>query len=332
MGLNQTQLDQLGRQLDNNPLEVLILSAEQANLLAADHATSHWSPTQAPSLCVRDDITQASGLLDSIRPHYNDSLHEFVNTAWGMPALLGSHDAVNFARFVRDMGGLNTRVRYVNHNGRQYVVLSGYPGLRRILTGTRYSVTNTRLIEMGIGRYGIRGSSLSGFKLSCYFAVGVEFLEWFFNSEVNMLDLLGGIGVELVKAGIASAVGYAVAVAAGSILGFAAAPVIAGALLVFIVGVGLNWLDKRYGIKQRVQDSLNYATDNASMIAERFQELDSRKIRSYVEHTFGEVVDAAVDYATQETKSWILRRLPSGTLPEPPYRLPNLDILKFPKL
>lgn len=327
MGLNQAQLDQLGRQLDNdsNALEILVLSAQEAEELTRDNhpyrlLTNGEFPLEASG---------TSGLLDPLGSYYNNSLHGFVNTSWGMPALLSAYDAAKFARFVRDMGGARTRIRYVSYNGGQYVVLSGYPGLRRRLTGTRYSVTSARLIQMGIGRYGIRGSSLSGFRLSCFVGVGAEFLEYLFNSQTTMLDLLGGIGVELVKAGIASAVGYAAAATAGTFLATAAIPIGVGAVVVLVVGIGLNVLDNRYDIKQHVKDSLHYAVDMKATLTERFQKLDSSKVKAHVERAIGEIIDAAVDQVANETKAWILRQLPSGLVPGVPFRLPSLNNFKL---
>lgn len=82
-------------------------------------------------------------------------------------------------------------------------------------------------------------------------AVGIEVAEWAFNDEAVLTDLFGDIGVELVKAGIATTVGYAAGVFAGTLITAAAAPVAAGAIFVFIVGYGLNAIDNHYGIKTR---------------------------------------------------------------------------------
>jgi len=54
-----------------------------------------------------------------------------------------------------------------------------------------------------------------GFKPCCYVAVGIEVAEWVFSDKHVMSDVFGGIGVELIKAGIASALGYAAAMAVG---------------------------------------------------------------------------------------------------------------------
>ncbi|GLU41096.1 hypothetical protein [Pseudomonas sp. NBRC 100443] len=79
MGLNQAQLDQLGRQLDNdsNALEILVLSAQEAEELTRDNPpyrllTNGEFPLEASG---------TSGLLDPLGSYYNNSLHGFVNSA-----------------------------------------------------------------------------------------------------------------------------------------------------------------------------------------------------------------------------------------------------------
>ncbi|WP_244858281.1 hypothetical protein [Pseudomonas sp. PP3] len=167
---------------------------------------------------------------------YNATVHSFVNTNWGVPAALGAYDAYNVGRLLSDIGGIGTKIRVLIKNGKRYVVLTGYPGLRNRLKGTRYGIRNAQLVEVGIGKYGIRGSSVKGFKLTCYVAVGIELLEWVFNDEAVLSDLFAGVGVELIKAGIATAIGYAAAMAAGALFTAAAFPVAVGAVVVFGIG------------------------------------------------------------------------------------------------
>jgi hypothetical protein len=40
-------------------------------------------------------------------------------------------------------------------NGRQYIILTGYAGLRKYLPGTIYTVSNRKIIQMAIGEMGI---------------------------------------------------------------------------------------------------------------------------------------------------------------------------------
>jgi len=146
-----------------------------------------------------------------------------------------------------------------------------------------------------------------------------------------MSDLFGGIGVELIKAGIASALGYAAALAAGALFTAAAAPVIAGALVVFAVGLGLNALDNHFGIKNAVKAGLRYAVDHIEAIHKTITEIKPADLRRYAEETATNIAGRIADELYDEAKSWIIRKVrPDGIdLPNWPSapRLPSMPSL-----
>lgn len=251
---------------------------------------------------------------------------------------MAAWDLKNTAVFVRDMNGLGTKVRYMVRNGKTYVVLSGYPGLRKTLNAPRYGIQNAKLVSMGIGKYGVRGSSIKALKWSCYVAVAIEVAEWVFADEHVMSDLVGGIGVELVKAGIASAVGYAVAMAVGSMATFAAAPVILAAAVVFVVGVGLNELDLHYGIKSSVKAGLRYAVDQIEYLHQQATQISAEDLKKYAQEKVSNLASEVADSLYNEAKRWALKKLNPGdlnlpgwpTVPELP-SLPSLPTFNLPK-
>lgn len=85
---------------------------------------------------------------------YNGIPHTVVNTNCGVPAGMALIDIKNISILLRDIGGFGTEARISVHNGKQYLIITGYPGLRRKLKGTRYGVRNAQLLELGIGKYG----------------------------------------------------------------------------------------------------------------------------------------------------------------------------------
>ncbi|WP_225934153.1 hypothetical protein [Pseudomonas azerbaijanoccidentalis] len=273
------------------------------------------------------------GLWGNTQSIYNATVHSFVNTNWGVPAALGAYDAYNVGRLLSDIGGIGTKIRVLIKNGKQYVVLTGYPGLRNRLKGTRYGIRNAQLVEVGIGKYGIRGSSVKGFKLSCYVAVGIEVLEWVFNDEAVLSDLFAGVGVELIKAGIATAIGYAAAMAAGALFTAAAFPVAVGAVVVFGIGIGLNVLDNQYGIKNSVKSGMRYALHNIEQLHEKATRISIKDLQIYTEKVATSVIGELIDQAYDETKSWIVRKIQPNDLPLPSWpkapELPNISKLKF---
>jgi len=334
MSLSNSQLSQLDRELDHNQREMVVMPMDDFGAQSVGFDTSS-STTQAPQVCSRTQANMLSGVQNGTQSLYNATVHPFVNTNWGVPSALGAYDAYNVTKLVRDIGGLGTKARISTHNGRQYLIITGYPGLRNKLRGTRYGLRNAQLVDIGIGKYGIRGSSITGFKLSCYVAVGVEVLEWFFNDEAMMTDLFAGVGVELIKAGIASAIGDAAAVAAGAFFTAAAAPAIAGAIIVLAIGIGLNAIDNHYGIKNSVKAGMRYAVDHVNYIQEKITKISAKNLQNYAEEVTVNVATEITEALYKEAKSWVIRKvnpsefnLPSW--PEAP-KLPKLPGFTLPK-
>lgn len=334
MSLSDTQLNKLDQDMDNNQQEMVVLSMEHSYALIAEYNTSFGAGTQPQLSCARTQPGMLGGLWGGTQSIYNATIHPAVNTTWATSTALGAYDTYNITRLLRDIGGLGTKIRISVKNGKQFVILTGYPGLRRRLSGTRYGVRHAKLVEMGIGKYGIRGTSVVGFKISCYVAVGIEVLEWIFNDEAIMSDLFAGVGVELIKAGIATAIGYAAAMAAGALLTAAAAPVIAGAIIVFSVGIGLNILDVKYNIKNSVKAGMRYAVENIQTLHKQATKISAQDLKLYTENITTHVVQGILDQAYDETKSWILRKIQPGELPQPNRpktpRAPNLSDFKLP--
>ncbi|MNJ30345.1 hypothetical protein D3C77_249430 [compost metagenome] len=333
MSLSNSQLSQLDRELDHNQREMVVISADEASALLAEN--NALASTQAPQVDPRTQPSMLDGLRSAIQPSYNASVHLFVNTNWGVPALFAANDIRNIRKLLQDIGGFGTKIRISTFKGREYLVLTGYPGLRRKLLGTRYGIRNAQLIQVGIGKYGIRGSSISGFKISCYAAIGIEGLEWFFNDESVMTDLFAGVGVELIKAGIASAIGYAAAVVAGTLITTAALPVVFGAIAVFAVGYGLNALDNHYGIKNSVKAGMRYAVDHIAYLHEKATQITLNDLKQYSEETATDLAAIIADEIYNEAKSWVLRKVQPGELfpsswPQAP-KLPRLLDLNLPK-
>ncbi|QJI45465.1 hypothetical protein HKK52_32390 [Pseudomonas sp. ADAK2] len=335
MSLSDTQLDQLDRAMDSNQREMVVLSMDDANALIAERNTSSGIGTQPSQVCARTQPGMLDGLRGNTQSIYNSTVHSFVNTNWGVPSALGAYDAYNISRLLNDIGGFGTKIRISIKNGKQYVILTGHPGLRQRLKGTRYGIRNAQLVDVGIGKYGIRGSSITGFKLSCYVAVGIEVLEWIFNDEAVLADLFAGVGVELIKAGIASAIGYAIALAIGTIVTTAAIPVIFGAVIVFAVGFALNIIDNKYNIKNSVKAGMRYAVENIKYLSEQATRISAKDLQAYSEKVAVSIIQNLIDEAYDETKSWIIKKIQPGDIPFRSWpsapELPNFTNFKFPK-
>lgn len=334
MFVSKIMLDQLEHDMEKNNREMVIMPLENLRI-DARQASLTQAATQPQQACTLNQRYWLDCAWSGMKSTYNGIPHTVVNTNYGVPAGMALIDIKNISILLRDIGGFGTEARISVRNGKQYLIITGYPGLRRKLKGTRYGVRNAQLLELGIGKYGIRGSSISGFKLSCWVAVGIEVAEWVFSDERVMTDLFGGIGVELIKAGIATAVGYAAAVAVGTFAAAAAAPVVAAAIFVFIAGFGLNAIDNHYGIKTAVKESLRYAVAHLESIKEQITRIDTHEIREEIEKTVADTAAQTAEYLYDEAKTWVFKKIQPGELKLPRLpsvgNLPNLDNLKLPK-
>ena len=91
-----------------------------------------------------------------------------------------------------------------------------------------------------------------------------------------MYDLVGAIGVEAVKGGLAVAAGVLIAKGTFGLLTFfgvvtatATAPIIVIAVLVLAAGIGLNRLDNTYQIKDAVIAGLKTLPDTLNELGKR---------------------------------------------------------------
>lgn len=320
------ELQQLDRDLDDLHREMIVMRREEfeRDFLQRYHSNSLMCQQEEVKSPTSDPFGDIWGRTRSV---YMGTPHDLVNTNWGVPTALAAWDVKNISALIRDIGW-GTKLRHSVHQGRQYIILTGYPGLRRKLKGTRYGLTSTKLIEVGIGKYGIRGSSIKGLKISCHVAAGIEISEWIFGDEKIMTDLLGGIGVELIKAGIAAAVGFAVTAIIGTFVSAAALPIAIGAITVLVVGIGLNALDSHFKIKSSIKSGLRYAAANIESIHQTFSEIRQEHLQNYAEKKILDVGDQIIEGIYQEAKSWIIHQINHGQ-PFKPYwpeapRLPSL--------
>lgn len=145
-------------------------------------------------------------------------------------------------------------------NGKAYIKITGYAGLRRILTGTRYGATNPQMLEMAIGMRGFGTALIKGMKFCIYASLALRGVELIFKSDYHLVDFLVDIPMDIAKI-IVSSVAIGIV---GGVMTFFSFPVviIAG----FIIGIGiilnnqLNHLDNEMGLstdlKNKIRDAI----------------------------------------------------------------------------
>jgi hypothetical protein len=132
-----------------------------------------------------------------------------------------------------------------------------------LLQGTRFLAANPRMVQMGLGTSSLQNVAKGGFLLVV--GAGIETLDFIFNDEKTMHDLVGGIGVEAVKAGLATMIGLSASMAVANLLTIVITPLVILADLVLLTSLALNFADDHWNIKENVIKALKKHTTTRRM-------------------------------------------------------------------
>lgn len=141
--------------------------------------------------------------------------------------------------------------------GKSYIKITGYPGLRRILTGTRYAASNPQMLEMAIGQRGIGYSLVNGTRYCIYASLAWRAIELIFKSDYYLTDFLVDMGMDVAKILVSSVV---IGVVAGGVAVFIGAPIIlfTGGVIALgiLLNIKLNDLDKNLELSQTLKNKI----------------------------------------------------------------------------
>lgn len=126
-------------------------------------------------------------------------------------------DAVTMAKLIGDLGGAGARVYIKTYGGKPHIVLKGHPGLRTVLTGTKYGIKNPKVITMGLGKAGAIQAAKSGGILSVILLSAYRIADYVLTDEATLSQLIGSLATDVVKVGIATGASIA---AASALAGF----------------------------------------------------------------------------------------------------------------
>ncbi|WP_395301865.1 PAAR domain-containing protein [Enterobacter mori] len=160
-------------------------------------------------------------------------------------------DVVTTSILVGQLGSFGIKATvYVNHKGTELIKISGYPGVRKILNAPVFSAKNPKVVDIGIGKYGLKKSIIEGARLTFYVAAAYRTIDYIMNDETSFAEFIGSLATDAVKIGIASAVVWGV----GLVL---VTPwIVANLAIVVVVGgvaaITLNVLDEKFGATDKV--------------------------------------------------------------------------------
>ncbi len=166
---------------------------------------------------------------------------------------------------------------YLNKAGTEMIKLSGYAGIRKVLNAPSFSAVNPKIVQVGIGKYGLANSIKNGAVLTFYVAAAYRIVDYILTDEQRLSEFIGSMATDVVKIGIASTIAWRV----GTVL--VTSFVVANLGIVIVAGLAvsvlLNYLDNKYGITNQVieylEKSQQEVVDKARDIEDGFWDLGS---------------------------------------------------------
>lgn len=304
MSLTEDQVDRVGREMSANTEYVTILTRAQFDeLVCRPQADHQMLPQEHPLGAQQATLPTWPGLRDAA---YENVIHPYLGNPASVPLGMGAKDLYfDVWRRGRQMNGVfRTRFYEKTYNGTKYIILKGRQNQRSILRGTRYRADNATILDIGIGSKALAKNMVAGLKVGIGVGVAMEVVEWIFNDEYTASDLLGGIGTELVKAGVGTAIGGLGAIAAGMMLGSLVFAPIAGFIIVgALAGYALNEIDLNFDIKKKVQAATAAGLDWLELHSGEIGQWTEARyddLRTYVNSSveeFKQLLDRQIDIA-----------------------------------
>jgi hypothetical protein len=283
--LSAQEKQQLKQQIQSNQHEIFVVSMEEMNA-----------------------IVRASP--KATLPHVKNTWQKLKGKAEiGASYYASADDLRTFSKLVGDLGGVAVTAYVKTYGGKPHIILKGNPGLRRVLTGTKYGIKNPKVITMGLGKAGAIHAAKSGGILSIVLLSTYRIADYFLTDEATLNQLIGSLATDVIKVGIATGASIAAAVALGG-FSIAVGPIFA----VVVVGVGVSWAlgaaDEHFGITDRVIDGLDEL--EASIKAEITDK--RKKMVTAASDALDSVIDYTLDSARQIiitiTQNYLRKYLP----------------------
>lgn len=197
-------------------------------------------------------------------------------------------DVSSGAELLRELG-LKGRYYTKEINGRTYVILRGYAGLRKVLSASRYLPTNPKAIAYGLTRAAAAMDSGLNVVITIVVLVPLEIIRYLMG-EQTISEVFGNILTGTMVAALASAAAFGIA----SIPALAAAPAVVVVVGTIVVGLLVGWSLNRLADALNVSGLISMALDRA---VQRLAEEAARKAR-------GQYILGQFDHSLPADSGW----------------------------
>jgi len=160
-------------------------------------------------------------------------------------------DVVTTSMIISKLGSFGIQATvYLNHKGTELIKLTGYPGIRKVLNAPVFALKNPKVVDLGIGKYGLGKSIVEGARLTFYVAAAYRTLDFILNDKTHLAQFIGSLATDVVKIGIASAISWGVGVVV--VTPFVAFNLVIVVAVGFVAAWGLAKLDDKFGVTDKI--------------------------------------------------------------------------------
>ena len=210
----------------------------------------------------------------------------------------------------KDFGSLwKARVYFKPGKNGDLVIIKGWPNAREVLNGTRYKVSNPKVLELQIGKPGVQAAAKESARFGVYLVVAVDLLK--FSHTHDLANLLGSLTVDIPSVVIASAIGgWMGGLAAGAAVvgSFAFGPMLVAFGVGVIAGYALYRLDEAFGLTEKVTKVYAKALSELQQLWKRFGASAEQKFKlfenSRVVRYLGRGADDLEDWLSKQAQ-WL---------------------------
>lgn len=244
----------------------------------------------------------------------NNSWQKLKNKAEiGASYYASADDLRTLSKLVGDLGGFATKAYVKTYGGKPHIILKGYPGLRKVLTGTKYGIKNPKVITMGLGKSGAIHAAKSGGILSVVLLSAYRVADYFLSDRSTMTQLLGSLATDIVKVGIATGASIVAASVVSAAFSVAIGPIAAVVIVGVFTSMALGALDEHYGITEKVIAGLDEIANDINTYIER----KKRNIQNNIADVVADVIDTGTETAKNAVVNTAKRTLERFLSPVP---------------
>ncbi len=189
------------------------------------------------------------------------------------------------------------------------VIFKGWPRGRKLITGTRYRVDHPKMVELQIGKPGIRAAAKDSARFGLWLVVAVDIADYILRDKATLGSLLGALTVDIPGVMLASAIGAAAgSMTAGATTGvlavvgsFALGPLLVAFVVGAVVGLTLMAIDNRYGLTDKLARAYD---EGLAKLAQLWEQLGDTAAARY-----DQLANSALVHDLERNVDWLSDRV-----------------------